>query len=101
MGAPSLKPKAPGGEYKIAGARGYAAGGKALFSPVSFLIAGLAGGGAVASALLQRFQVLEPAAARWVLYAGLILAGLVFLWEGRRRLMDDSKRRKKRSQGKD
>jgi len=100
-GPSPLKLKPPGGSYRIRGARGYAAGGKGIFSPVSLLIAGSAGGGAVAAAILQRTGVLDPLRARWVLYGGVILAGLIFLWEGRRRLMDDSRRKKGRSPGKD
>ncbi len=86
LGKAPLKPGLPGGEYKIPGARGYAVGGKGIFSPAAFLIAGLAGGGAVGSALLLQFGVVTPSGAKWVLYGGLVLAGLVFLWEGRRRL---------------
>jgi len=96
-GSSPLRRNLPGGEHRIPGAKGYTSGGRSLLTPLSLVIAGLAGGGALASALLQRCRVLEPAAARWVLYAGLILAGLVFFWEGRRRFGGDS--RKKRGPG--
>ena len=91
-----MKPRLPGGEYKIPGAKGYAAGGKSLLSPAALVIALLAGGGAVASAVLLKFHVLGPQGARWVLYGGVILAGIVFLWEGRRRLSDNPKKGKSR-----